>query len=86
MRVKCEECFLIYDDAVRLTYCPHDKFMSDESLKQKDLGLSLIGKDLWFAHMQEGTKHRVQGVGHNGMVTISGMAGEFAPHLFVVVP
>lgn len=86
MRVKCEKCFRIYDDAKRWTFCPHDEFLSADDSDQKDLGLSLIGKDVWFAHMQQGTPHRIQSVGLTGMVTISGMVGEFAPHLFVVVP
>lgn len=45
--------------------------------------LELIGKDLCFAHEPNGPVRRVQAVGWNGMVTIAGMAGEFAPHLFV---
>ena len=86
MRVKCEKCGQTYDDLNRWTICPHEKLMSDDDAKQKDLGLSLIGKDVWFAHLQSGKPHRVQSVGYNGLVTITDMVGEFAPHIFVVVP
>ncbi len=84
MRVTCPSCGHSYDDAARSTICPHGRFMSAQDLTQKDAGLALIGKDICFAHEPAGPVRRVQSVGWNGMVTIAGMAGEFAPHLFVL--
>jgi hypothetical protein len=84
MVVTCSKCNLRYDDARRLTYCPHSKLMSDDDMKQKIAGLALIGKFVCFRHMLDGPAYRVQSVGWNGMVSLEGMTGEFAPHLFVV--
>lgn len=86
MTRNCEKCTATYDDAKCSTLCPHNQFISDEAAKQKDLAISLAGKDLWFAHMQEGVPFRIQSIGHTGMVSLVGMVGEFAPHLFVVKP
>ncbi len=86
MMVKCQECDKRYDDARRLTYCPHEPLMSDDDLAQKDAGMALIGKTIRFNHQRDtGPDMRVQSVGWNGMVTLVDMVGEFAPHLFVVV-
>lgn len=84
MMTKCTDCGATYDDADRVTICPHDLIMPAADLEQKKLGLELIGRDICFAHEPNGPVRRVQSVGWNGMVTITGMAGEFAPHLFVV--
>jgi hypothetical protein len=86
MEIRCEHCDTIYDDAERLTYCPHDDIMPPADMAQKDAGLALIGKRVCFAHEPQGPSHAVQAVGWNGMVTIDDMAGEFAPHLFVLAP
>lgn len=83
MKVKCSACGAAFDDADRTTVCPHELIMPAADLAQKKLGLELIGRDIRFAHEPTGPAHRVQSVGWNGMVTITGMAGEFAPHLFV---
>ena len=82
MFVRCQTCKQRYDDAQRLTYCPHDKLMSDEDLAQKDAGLALLGKKVCFRHMPDGPAYLVQSCGWNGMVSLAGMSGEFAPHLF----
>jgi hypothetical protein len=79
----CVTCRQDYDDAERLTFCPHDRFMSAEDLEQKKAGLALIGKHVCFAHQPTGPSHFVQSVGWNGMVTLGDMVGEFAPHLFI---
>lgn len=81
---KCDECGADFDDAKRLTLCPHDSLMSDADMAQKDAGQALIGKKVRFAHQPEGPAHAVQSVGWNGMVTLADMSGEFAPHIFVV--
>lgn len=83
---RCDDCGTDYDDAERLTFCPHDRFMSAEDLEQKKAGLALIGKPVCMAHQPTGPVYRVQSVGWNGMVTVTDMVGEFAPHLFVPAP
>lgn len=82
----CGDCKKCYDDARRSTECPHGQFLSDDKIERKDLAMSIIGKDVCFAHMPDGPRYRVQSVGWDGMVTLAGdeMVGEFAPHLFVV--
>lgn len=40
----CVACKETFEDAVA-TICPHERFISDEKAKQKDLAVSLIGKD-----------------------------------------
>lgn len=87
METTCKDCRITYDDAERLTFCPHDALYPPEILKQKDLGLSLIGKMVRFAHMagSQAPASRVTTVMHDGMVCIEGFSGEFAPSLFVVV-
>jgi hypothetical protein len=85
MRV-CADCGQRYDDGRRLTCCPHSPLMSDEDLAQKDLAMGLIGKTIRFNHLTEaGPDCRVTSIGWNGMVTIEGWAGEFAPHVFTIV-
>jgi hypothetical protein len=85
MTTTCPKCGLRYDDAVRLTFCPHDALMSDHDLAQKDAGNALFGKDVRFALQLHGPVHHIRSVGWDGRVTIDGIVGEFAPHLFVVV-
>ncbi len=80
----CVKCDINYDDAKATTICPHERFISDEIAAQKDLAFSLLDKDLYFAHMREGVPFRIQSIGHDGMVELRGMVGQFAPHLFVV--
>jgi len=82
----CDTCAAPYDDAVRSTICPHERFLSEADQQQKDLALSLIGKDLRWAHDVCGTcpPLRIQSVGWTGMVTLYGWSGEFAPHVFRV--
>lgn len=84
MIVTCETCGTHFDDADRLTFCPHFLIMPRDDLEQKKAGLALVGHDVCFAHEPSGPARRVQSVGWNGMVTLAGMTGEFAPHLFVI--
>ena len=87
MIVTCNKCRASYDDAERLTYCPHDLLMPREDLERKKQALKIIGKRVRFRHMvyDVGPSYRVSSVSWNGMVGLEGMVGEFAPHLFVVV-
>ena len=48
------------------------------------LGAALLGRDVRFAHQPEGPLHHVNAVGSDGMVRLADMAGDFAPHLFVI--
>lgn len=86
MLVKCEKCGKQFDDARRSTLCAHDPFLSEAELAQKDLAMTLLGQNICFNHhAPHGAKYRVQSVTFEGMVTIDGLPGEFAPHLFVIV-
>jgi hypothetical protein len=78
----CQVCEAVYDDAIRSTICPHDRFLSEADQQRKDLALSLIGHELRWAHMPDGPSVRIQSVEWNGMVTLHGWTGEFAPHCF----
>lgn len=84
MMGKCCDCNTWYDDARRNTICPHDLIMPEADMDQKIAGLALCERDVCFAHQPEGPTHRVQSVSWNGMVTLTDMVGEFAPHLFVI--
>lgn len=83
MLVRCGECGTDYDDSERFTFCPHDFLMPAADMDQKKAGLALLGKQIVFAHQPGGPAHRVRSVGWNGMITITDMVGEFAPHMFV---
>jgi len=83
MQRMCEKCRVDYDDADCSTICPHSQIMSDENLKQKKAAIELFGHDVCFAHEPNGKRYHIQAMGWNGMLTLAGMSGEFAPHLFV---
>lgn len=85
MTTKCSTCGVTYDDAKCVTYCPHNQFLTDQQFQQKDKAISLLGKKVHFAHQTPENVHTVQAVVFDGMIEISGMAGQFAPHLFKVV-
>ncbi len=88
MIVTCRKCGKSFDDACRFTYCPHRLFLTRDEAEQKDLGLKLLmdGKPVRFAHQREsGPSYRINACGRMGMLTLEGLAGEFAPHLFVQV-
>jgi hypothetical protein len=75
---------MVYDDADRTTICPHPLIMPADDLEQKKAGLALIGHAVCFAHEPDGPIYHIQAVSWDGMVTLREMAGEFAPHLFVL--
>lgn len=81
----CNKCRNRYDDAERWTTCPHAVLMSAEDLERKDAAIVLLGKRVLFSHQVEGAPFRVLSCGWNGMVTVEGFVGEFAPHLFRVI-
>lgn len=88
MVVTCSSCAMKYDDARASTVCPHEPLMSDADLKQKDAGQKLLGKDVMFAHQvndKTASVYRVYACGWSGMLELHGLAGEYAPHLFVVM-
>jgi hypothetical protein len=78
----CDDCQTPYDDAVRSTLCPHPRLLTEAAQARKDLALSLLGHELHWAHMPEGPALTIESVGWDGMVTLRGWPGEFAPHLF----
>jgi|HubBroStandDraft_2_1064218.scaffolds.fasta_scaffold410301_1 hypothetical protein len=84
MFVTCSNCEEKFDDALRLTYCPHRLIMPKVDMDRKIAALRLLGREVRFADELDGPYHRVDGVGWKGMVNIAGFTGEFAPHLFVV--
>lgn len=84
MNIHCSICKADYDDAVCTTMCPHERFIDDETARQKDLACSLVGKDICFNHQPDGPFHRITYVTYDGMVGLQDMVGEFAPHLFKV--
>jgi hypothetical protein len=87
MTASCFLCGQDYDDARCSTLCPHREFLTAEEAKQKDLAVGLLRKRIRFAHLPPGAQDtRVTSISHDGMVTIEGLPGEFAPHLFVVIP
>ena len=82
MIVTCARCGEDFDDADRVTICPHPLIMPAEDLARKKLALELPSQ-VCFAHMPTGPAYRVACIHWNGMVELDGMAGAFAPHLFV---
>jgi hypothetical protein len=82
----CDQCRVRYDDAAQFTICPHQRFLSSEMQTQKDLAMTLLGKDLFWAsdEQQHGEPMHVQAISFDGMVTVTAYTGEFAPHLFRV--
>lgn len=84
MTVTCSDCRKRYDDAERFTFCPHERFMSEDMLARKVAGLALLGKRVTFNHMPDAEGWRVSSCGWDGSLSLEGLAGEFAPHLFLV--
>lgn len=86
MQVKCADCGAVYDDAVCSTICDHQRFMTDTDLKRKIAAIDMMGKSVRFLDQAKtGPTHRVIACNFIGMLTISDVAGEFAPRLFKVV-
>ena len=86
MQTTCLICQLSYDDADCYTICPHEPLMSLAQREQKKLAISLLGKDLRFHHMTpQNPTYRIISINYEGMVNLDGMAGQFAPNLFIIV-
>jgi hypothetical protein len=81
MTTTCPQCKTVYDDAKCWTYCPHDRFISDEDAARKDAAFKILGKHVYFAGTPEKT-YVVTSISGTGMVTLDTLSGEFAPHLF----
>lgn len=84
MNVTCQQCGAVFDDAIRNTICPHPEIKSSAHRLQHEMAMGLIGKQIRFHHLPPGSGVRCYGVTFEGMVSIEGLPGEFAPHLFVV--
>jgi hypothetical protein len=84
MKRQCHKCRARYDDAEQWTICPHDRLKSPEMQAQWEVGYKLLGHRIRFAHMPEGSGYDCIGLTFEGMVSIAGLPGEFAPHLFVI--
>jgi len=52
---------------------------------RRSLAGRLRGRDLRWNHLPDGPIVRIESVTVDGMVTIAGYVGEFAPHLFSIV-
>lgn len=85
MRVTCEVCHQSYDDAQRLTYCPHDMLMSMADLARKDLAISLMGKSIRLRHEPASKATKVVEINWQGMIIVDGVRGLFDPTMFVVM-
>lgn len=81
----CETCAASYDDAICSTICPHRPWLTETDQQRKDRAVALLGKDLHWAHLPDGPTVRITSIAWNGMVTLHGWTGEFAPHLFTVI-
>lgn len=84
MLVICADCKRPYDDAVRWTFCPHERFLTQLQAEQKDLAITLLGKRVRFLHEPQGESYRVTRVGMDGLVSLEGLIGYFSPRLFVL--
>lgn len=84
MTRRCELCGRSYDDAVSWTFCPHERFISKDAARRKDVACSLLGKDITWQHL-DGPIMRVESIEMDGMVTVTGYTGSFAPDLFRLV-
>ena len=86
MQTTCLICQSSYDDADCYTICPHEPLMSLAQREQKKLAISLLGKDLRFHHMTpQDPIYRIESIDWEGMVILRGVAGQFAPNLFIIV-
>jgi hypothetical protein len=84
MKRECRKCRAGYDDAERSTICPHDRLKPPEMQDQWEAGHKLLGHRIRFVHMPEGSGYECYALTFEGMVSIAGLPGEFAPHLFVI--
>lgn len=86
MTTTCPQCKTVYDDARCWTYCPHDRFISDEDAARKAAAFNILGKHVRFNLPDQLGVFLVTSIGHDGMITLDKTGdAEFAPHLFVEV-
>lgn len=85
MIVKCEYCFLTYDDAQKFTFCPHDYLMPLEDLERKKLAIKLLSRRVKFHHEPDSVSHKIQSITYKGMIILEDLVGEFSPYLFKIV-
>jgi hypothetical protein len=84
MKQTCGNCRLSYDDAEHSSICPHHHLLPPDDLHRKHAALMLLGRELRFADQPNGPCHRIETVSWEGMLTLSDLAGEFAPDAFVI--
>lgn len=80
----CETCQVTYDDTWCWTYCPHERFISNQDARRKDLAFSLTGKALRFEGL-EGVFH-IQTIDAQGYVTFREMTGTYDPTELKMLP
>ena len=86
MQTTCLICQSADDDADCYTLCPHEPLMSLAQREQKKLAISLLHKNIRFRNAEpQNPTYRIVSINYEGMVTLHGMAGQFAPNLFVIV-
>lgn len=83
MNRQCPECYKIYDDALCLTYCPHERFISDDAARRKDLAFSLVGKRITLKGYFD--ESRIQSIDGDGYVNLIGVLGSFDPYTLEVI-
>lgn len=83
MQTTCEACGRTYDDSRWWTYCPHAQFLSNAAAIRKDDATRLLGGPVfWNTDTEQATPLQIVSVAFDGMVTIRGYSGLFAPSLF----
>jgi hypothetical protein len=60
--------------------------MAPEDMERKKLAVSLLEKEVVFNHLPEGPRLRITSMSWDGMVTVDGFSGEFAPSCFTAAP
>lgn len=82
----CDDCGAGYDDALCVTYCPHDQFIAAVDAARKDYAAALIDRRVRFKHeAATGPDRTIQSIDHAGYVTLAGVDGLFNPLHFTVV-
>ena len=81
MTSDCSKCGAHYDDAERITICPHELIKPRWMMEQHNRAIHLLGRLVVFNNMLDGEPMRVTSVNFEGMLTVDALPGEFAPHL-----
>jgi len=86
MLIQCSSCFKPYDDATHLTFCPHDRFISDETARRKDRAVRLLGQPIKFIDDPDDEVLTLKSIGHDGQVTVKELPGaSFGPECFEII-